>query len=166
MIAVSDATPLIGLATIGRFGLLRRLFGQIYIPAAVYSEVVVAGREIGGAKREVSAATWINHVSVTDQLAVEVLLDQLDRGEAETIVLAKELRADWVLIDERKGRRKATELGLQMVGTVGLLVRAKQLGWLEVLRPELERLRTEGFSLSQRVVDGVLQQVGEMSTER
>ena len=63
-------------------------------------------------------------MSVQDRLAVEVLLDELDLGEAETIVLAREIGADWVLMDEKKGRRKLTQLGLRKIGTVGILLRA------------------------------------------
>lgn len=91
MIVVSNATPLIGLATIQRFHLLHELFGGIHIAPSVYHEVVVMGRESGGAKREVSASSWIEVRPVKDRLAVDVLLDELDLGEAETIVLACEL---------------------------------------------------------------------------
>jgi uncharacterized protein len=161
MIVVSNTTPLIGLATIQRFDVLEQLFGKIHIPQAVYDKAVTAGREAGGAKREVIAAVWIETVPVQDQLAVEVLLDELDRGEAETIVLARELNADWVLMDEKKGRRKLTELGLDRIGTLGILLKAKQVGLLPQLRPELERLRQQGFSISQGVINAVLQQAGE-----
>lgn len=126
MIVVSNTTPLIGLASIQRFDLLRQIFGELIIAQAVYDEAVVAGREIGGAKREVLAADWIKTVHVKDRLAVEVLLDELDLGEAETIVLARELAADWVLMDEKKGRRKLTPLGLQKIGTVGILLKANR----------------------------------------
>ena len=102
MIVVSNTTPLIGLASIQQFDLLQSLFGKIYIPQAVFDEAVTAGRAEGGAKREVSAADWIKIVPVKDQLAVDVLLDELDRGEAETIVLAGELNADWVLMAEKR----------------------------------------------------------------
>ena len=61
---------------------------------------------------------------------MEVLLDEIDLGEAETIVLARELGADWVLMDEKKGRRKLTEMGLPKIGTVGILLKAKQVGLL------------------------------------
>ena len=161
MIIVSNTTPLIGLATIRRFDFLRQFFGEIYIPRAVYDEAVVAGEEIGGAKREISTATWIHTVEVEDRLAVEVLLDELDLGEAETIVLACELDADWVLMDERKGRRKLAQLGMPKIGTVGILLKAKRVGLLPIVRPELEKLRRRGFSISQAVVDAVLQQAGE-----
>jgi len=161
MIIVSNTTPLIGLASIQRFDLLQKLFGELYIAQAVYDEAVTAGREVGGAKREVSTATWSKTVSVKDRLAVEVLLDELDLGEAETIVLARELGADWVLMDEKKGRRKLTQMGLQKIGTVGILLKAKQIGLLSVIRPELEELRQQGFSISQAVIDAVLRQANE-----
>ena len=161
MIVVSDTTPLIGLASIGRFDLLRLLFDKLYIPRAVYQEAVVAGREEGGAKREVSEASWIEVVEVKDRLAVEVLLDELDLGEAETIVLAKELGSDWVLMDEKKGRRKLTQLGIKKIGTVGILLRAKQLGYIDSVRDEIYPLLENGFSLSQSVIDAVLEQAGE-----
>jgi uncharacterized protein len=101
MIIVSNTTPLIGLASIQRFDLLRQLFGEVHVAQAVYDEAVTAGREASGAKHEVSTAAWIKTVSVQDRLAVEVLLDEMDLGEAETIVLARELSAAWVLILDR-----------------------------------------------------------------
>jgi hypothetical protein len=161
MIVVSNTTPLIGLAVIQRFDLLYQLFEKIYIPQAVYDEAVTMGREEGGAKQEVSTADWIETIQVKDRLAVEVLLDELDLGEAETIVLAREIGADWVLMDEKKGRRKLTELGLNKVGTVGILLKAKQVGLLPQVRPDLERLRALSFSISQQVMDAVLRQAGE-----
>ena len=161
MIVVSDTTPLIGLATIDRFALLQQLFGEIHIAQAVFDEAVTAGREEGGAKREVSAAAWVKIVPVTDRLAVEVLLDELDLGEAETIVLARELNADWVLMDEKKGRRKLSQLGISKIGTLGLLLKAKQSGLLSVIQPEVERLRQQGFSVSSSVVDVILTEAGE-----
>jgi len=161
MIVVANTTPLIGLASIQRFNLLRKLFGELSIAQAVYDEAVVAGHESGGAKHEVSTATWIKTVSVKDRLAVEVLLDEMDLGEAETVVLARELGADWVLMDEKKGRRKLTELGLKKIGTLGILLKAKQAGLLSVIRPDIEQLHQRGFSISQDVIDSVLRQANE-----
>lgn len=161
MIVVSNATPLIGLAVIHRIDLLRRFFGEITIPQAVYDEAVIAGREAGGAKQEILAVDWIKVVTVKDRLAVEILLDELDLGEAETIVLAREINADWVLMDERKGRRKLAQLNQQKIGTLGILLKARQSGLLPALKPELELLRQNSFSISQQVIDEILHQVGE-----
>ena len=161
MIIVSNTTPLIGLAVIQRFDLLRQFFGEITIPQAVHDEAVIAGHEAGGTKQEVLAADWIKVVPVKDRLAVELLLDELDLGEAETIVLAREINADWVLMDERKGRRKLAQLNQQKIGTLGILLKARQSGLLSALKPELELLRQNGFSIGQQIVDEILHQVGE-----
>lgn len=161
MLVVSNTTPLIGLASIQRFNLLHQIFGKIYIAQAVYDEAVASGREVGGAKKEVSAASWIETVNVKDRLAVEVLLDELDLGEAETIILAREMSAEWVLMDEKKGRRKLNQLNIQKIGTVGILLKAKEAGLIPIIRPDLERLRRQSFSISQSVVDAVLRQANE-----
>jgi predicted nucleic acid-binding protein len=161
MIVVSNTTPLVALATLNRFNLFRDLFGEIFIPQAVYSEAMRAGRKIGGAREEVQTADWVKRVTIRDQLAVNLLLDELDRGEAETIVLAHEIKADWVLMDEKKGRRKLAQLQIPHIGTVGLLLWAKQEGLLDQLQPELEFLRQKGFSLSQPVLKMILRQAQE-----
>ena len=161
MIIVSNTTPLIGLAVIQRFALLRQFFGEITIQQAVYDEAVIAGREAGGAKQEILAADWIKVVAAKDRLAVEILLDELDLGEAKTIVLTREINADWVLMDERKGRRKLAQLNQQKIGTLGILLKARQSGLLSVLKRELELLRQNGFSISQQIIDEILHQVGE-----
>jgi len=161
MIVVANTTPLIGLASIQKFNLLQQLFGEIYIPQAVYDEAVAAGREEGGAKREVSGATWIKIVQVQDRLAVEVLLDELDLGEAEVIVLARELNADWVLMDERKARRKLAQMGINRIGTLGILLKAKQARHLDTIRPEIDKLQKQSFRMSHDVMEVVLKEAGE-----
>ena len=91
-----------------------------------------------------------------------MLLDELDLGEAETIVLAKEINADWVLMDEKKGRRKLTQLGLAKIGTVGLLVKAKEIGLLAEIKPEIKALTETSFNLSESVINTVLRQANEL----
>lgn len=90
-----------------------------------------------------------------------MLLDELDLGEAETIVLARELKADWVLMDEKKGRRKLDPLGMAKIGTLGLLLKAKQIGLLSAIRPAVERLHRQGFSISQAIMAAMLMEAGE-----
>ena len=136
MIVVSDTTPLIGLASIGRLKLLQALFGDVYIPQAVFDETVTHGREESKAKKEVSKADWIHIVEVKDRLAVSVLLDEMDLGEVETIILASEMNADWVLMDEKKGRRKLAQLNIPKIGTLGTLLKAKQFGLIPLLRAD------------------------------
>ena len=94
--------------------------------------------------------------------AVVALLDELDQGEAETIVLAQELNAEWVLMDEKAGRRKLTEMGINKIGTLGILLRAKSTGLLSAVRPEIEKLRAQHFSISQAVIDAILKEANEL----
>ena len=160
MIVVSNATPLIAMAMADRFDLIQKIFGRIYIPQGVYEEVVEQGGERFGAT-DVRQAVWIQVVQAKDGLAVEVLEDDLGKGESETIVLAREMQADWVLVDERLARRKLDLFGVRTIGTLGILLRAKELGLLQRIRPEVDKLRTRGFRLSRHVYEDVLQMAGE-----
>jgi predicted nucleic acid-binding protein len=161
MIVVSDTTPLIGLASIGRLEILQELFGEVYIPQAVYDETVTHGRAEGNAKQDVDNAAWIHIMQVQDRLAVNILLDEMDLGEVETIVLAGEMEANWVLMDEKKGRRKLSQLNIPKIGTIGVLLKAKQIGLISNLKHEIEGLQKMGFAISQMAVDEVLKMAGE-----
>jgi uncharacterized protein len=141
--------------------LLQELFGEVYIPRAVFDETVTFGRENSKAKQLVSNASWIHVVEVKDRLAVNVLLDEMDLGEVETIVLASEMNADWVLMDEKKGRRKLSQLNIPKIGTLGILLKAKELNLIPVLKPEIEELQKSEFSISPLLVEEILDAAGE-----
>ena len=106
-------------------------------------------------------ANWINVTTVIDKLAVEILLDELDIGEAETIVLSKEISADLVLMDEKKGRRKVRQLGLKLSGTIGILLRAKEEKLIKQIKPELDLLLANRFHLSESLRKDALRLAGE-----
>lgn len=106
MIVVSNSGPLISLARIGHFYLLYELYDELYLPTAVREEVVNFGAGRPGVV-EVENAQWIRVVNISDRQAVDRLRENLDLGESEAIVLAMELQADWLLIDEARGRRFA-----------------------------------------------------------
>jgi len=157
---VSNSGPLIALAAIGRLSLLKDLFGQVCVPQAVYDEVVVNGEGEPGA-REVAEAEWIKTVIVEDHLAVSLLREELDAGESEAIVLAQELDASYVLIDDGMARRKARFIGLHMTGTLGILLMAKEAGLISAVKPVLEELRQTDFRMSPRVYQAVLHKADE-----
>ena len=160
MIVVSDATPLIALSKIEKLSLLQRLFGDLYVPPAVYAEVVTHAPEYPGAS-EIGQAAWITTMHLQDTTKVRYLRTELDLGEAEALVLAEELNADWVLLDESKARRIAKALDIPCIGTVGLLLIAKRRGYVTGLRPLLDQLRSQRFHLSDRLYEAVLRQAGE-----
>ncbi|MFM7840791.1 MAG: DUF3368 domain-containing protein, partial [Nitrospira sp.] len=92
---------------------------------------------------------------------VTSLLPQLDRGGSEAIVLAEELQADLVVMDESAGRRVLAARGIAFVGTVGVLMQAKQQGLIVALKTELDQLRACGVHLTDRVYQACLTASGE-----
>ncbi len=161
LIAVSDATPLIALSKLEKLSWLRDIFGEVIIPEAVYEEIVVKGQGRAGYE-EIKTSGWIRTIPVADRIRTNYLLTQLDPGESEAIVLAEELNADWLLMDEIHGRAIAQRLGLSIVGTVGILVLAKQRGWIPEVRALLDALIEQNFWLSQAMYKAVLRDVGEL----
>jgi predicted nucleic acid-binding protein len=150
MIVVANAGPLIALARVGQFDLLRAVYRRVHIPPAVRDEVMASGSGLPGAA-EAGAATWLHIVEVRDRTAVQLLRDRLDAGESEAIVLAVELRADLLLIDEARGRRVAEARGLNKTGTVGTLVVAKKRGLISTVTPLLDELWAGGFRMSEEL---------------
>jgi hypothetical protein len=159
---VSNASPLINLARIGRLGLLARVFNQVIIPEAVWQEVVVDGEGQPGAE-EVRQADWIVREVASNRQLVHSLRQELDAGEAEAIALSVEINADWLLMDERLGRETARHFGLGYIGLIGVLQVAKRRGEIEMLRPLLAQLRDlAGFRVSPALYERILQEEGEL----
>jgi predicted nucleic acid-binding protein len=150
--AVCNASPIIGLAQIGHLDLLRLLFEHIYIPSAVAREI----------EPSVPAADWIVERALTQPLAAQILGASLDAGESEAISLAVELSAGTVVLDDWPARQLAIALGLPVVGTLGVLVRAKSRGLLPTVRPHLEALTSHGFWAGPELMQRILRSVGEV----
>lgn len=161
MIVVSNTSPLTSLAAIGRFELLRELFGRIHIAEGVWHELNHGGRRHPGS-REVESAAWVDRHEVENRTLVTILRRDLDRGEAETLALGIELKADLVLLDEQEGRHAASRIGLQSLGVLGILLQAKRSRKITEIRPLLDALRQQaGFFLGDRLCRDVLEQAGE-----
>lgn len=161
MIVVSDTSPLIALATIGKLDLLKQLYGEVLVPRAVHDEAASVRPEAPGAM-EVRSASWIHVRAVNDQLLVAALSLHLDVGEAEAIALAVESDADLLLMDERRGRLAAMRLGRRVVGVLGALVEAKQRNLITHVRPLLDTLATDaGFRISPELHARVLEAASE-----
>jgi predicted nucleic acid-binding protein len=160
MIVVADSTPLIALASIDQFNLLKGLFGTVLIPEAVFREVVTRGRGRPGSE-EVRKADWIKVQAPKDRAKVVFLLSDLDEGEAEALVLAEEVSADWIIVDETKARLAAEFIHLHFIGTVGVLLLAKKVGKIPIVRPLLDHLKTNKFYISESTYSAILEQAGE-----
>lgn len=157
MIVVSNSSPLIALAKVGKLHILRDLFGKITIPKAVWYEVAVRGKGKPGAE-EVEKAEWIEVKEVRDKLSVEVLKGEIEVGEAEAIVLAKELNADLLIIDESIPRIIAESVGLRVVGSLAILYIAKKRGLIDEDFDEIvKELRAKRVRFSNDVINRLKQ---------
>ena len=154
---VSNTTPLIAFARIGELDLLQKIIGYILIPDAVWREVTQAGNRLGA--EEIRNAPWVESRRV--RTIPPELIPLLDPGETEAIALAEEITASELLLDERAARAIATARGVNIIGTAGLLARAKQRGFVTAVRPFLEHMPVEGFRYSRRFVEGFLKELGE-----
>ena len=114
MIVISDSTVLIGLAKIDKTELLQKLFKEIYIPNAVFQEVAEEGYGKPGSQF-IKDSLWIIKKQVIDYTEVYLLMTSLDRGEAEVLVLAKNMQADLILMDEEKARKSAVMAGYNVM---------------------------------------------------
>lgn len=125
-VVVSDTSPLRVLAHLGHLGWLSDLFDQVFLPPAVAFEL----RQPPATFQPLEVSTWPYLQDRAPQNAARVaeLLSVLDAGEAEAIALAEEVNAELVLIDELAGREVARRGGFTVVGTLGILLEAKQRG--------------------------------------
>lgn len=125
MPVVSNTSPVLNPAIVGRLALLHEQFGEVWIPAAVMEELRVTEDLPGSqAVREAVQAGWLVVENVADQALARVLQRDLDKGEAEAIALAVQAKAECVLLDEREGRKAAKSLGLRVTGTRGFASRS------------------------------------------
>lgn len=162
MIIVSDTSPINNLAAINHLHLLNQLYGTVFIPEAVYRELTDPNFPVAGAT-EVQTFDWIQTRTISDRTIVETLSNELDIGEAEAIALAIEMKADQVLIDERRGRLVASRLNLRYTGILGVLVEAKSKGLIAEVRPLLDALINKaGFWVAEPLYNSVLQLVNEI----
>lgn len=155
---VSNTTPIISLLKLNRLELLQKLYEQIYIPTAVFNEIE-AGKTKGYYK-DLSKIDWIYIAEIQNKQAVKYFLD-LDAGEAEAIVLATEINADLIILDEKLGRFHAKHADLKVTGTIGVLIKAKSEGFVEELKPLLNELTDKDVWISEKLKREILEIVGE-----
>lgn len=153
MIVVSDTSCITNLIAIGRAHLLADVFGRVIIPSAVRDELLVEHEDL---------PAFIEVQTVKDAAAVfAILSDEIDLGEAEAVILAEELNADVLLIDESAGRALAAQRGLRIVGVLGVFREAKARGFVSEIRPDVDALQARGFWISPALRERVLRDLGE-----
>ncbi|MDU9050562.1 MAG: DUF3368 domain-containing protein [Candidatus Electrothrix sp. Rat3] len=159
MIIISDSSPLISLAIIGQLELPEKLFDQLFVPSAVFEEVTRADKPFAK-DLEVFLNGRIKHVK--NKMAVEMLSENIGAGEAEAIVFALEQQPAIILIDDLKARKFAKLKGLNIIGTMGILLKAKHEGLIKEIKPFIAELLMNDIRISRRIVDITLQAASEV----
>jgi predicted nucleic acid-binding protein len=155
---VTNATPIISLAVIDKLSIFKELFGKVYVPKAVYNEI--QGGQYPGYKELDSDLFEV--ISIKSAEYLDLLLNDLDAGEAESIVVAKEMNADMLIIDERLGYKIAQTQGLFAIGTLTVLLMAKNKGIIKKIKPLLDEMIEKGRWFSPKVYDYFLKSIGEL----
>lgn len=161
-LVISDSSVLIHLARIDRLDLLKTFFRKITLPPSVWREVVDEGRGRPGAFTIEKAQKdgWINVVEPQNKNIIQLLMQQLDAGEAQALALAIEHENSTLLIDEAEGRKIASIYHVHIIGTIGLLIRAFYENKINSFQAELDRLVNEGgFRISKNLYEKVRNQV-------
>lgn len=156
MLVVSDTTAISNLLQINSLDLLQKIYGKVVVPKAVEKELLVLGK-LGFPIRDVLAWPWVETKVLSDASLYRPLFEELDEGEAESIALAIELQASYLLIDEKKGRQAAKDNNLQIIGTLGVIIEAKRKGRISNIRSTMDELRKIGFWISTSLYQRVLE---------
>lgn len=145
---IVDSACLIGLERIGQLDILPQVFSPILIPPAVAGEVNLN-------------MSWLTIETPNNQALIVTLKTQLDPGESEAIALAVERPETFIILDDLSAREFALQLNLKVIGTVGLLLRAKRQGVVLEIKPLLQALGDADFRISEALVRKALQLAGE-----
>jgi predicted nucleic acid-binding protein len=153
VIVIADTTPVNYLILINEINILALLYGRVIIPMAVFEE-------LRNSSAPLAVRTWMEQLP--DWLEVRtpatsqyIGLVKLDAGERDAILLAEELAADRLIIDELHGRREAERRGLHVIGTLGVLKDAAEAGLLD-LANAIESLRKTSFYIAPEILSRLL----------
>ena len=159
MIVVSDTTPLITLMKASQLDILHKLFGEVVIPEAVYNELT-SNNSFKDETELIKNSSFIRVVAVKDRKTVSVLqrATGLDLGESEAIVYADDNETDLLLMDEASGRKVASDMGIEIMGSVGVLVLASREGHLSVSETEeaFHRILSSNRHISEKLINDAL----------
>ena len=151
---IGDSSALVALATMDRLDLLEKIFGKIYVPQAVYDEVTISYKA-----QSVKLKEFLADKIVSVELDISKM--GLGQGELEAIVLYKNMDADFLLIDDRRAKKFAKLNGVNVIGSLGVMILAKDGGFVNSIREDLEKLTESSLFISQDLVDRILIEAGE-----
>ena len=157
---VVNTTPLIALAAAGCFNTLPLLYQRVIVPLEVADEIRAGGKH-GIGVAELNSSPWLQ-IQTGNAAIPAYLANALDRGEAAVIATALDRGIRLVCIDETVGRRVARLSGLDLTGSLGILIKAKHGGFPVVIADAVRRMRDQGIWLSAQVIASALAAAGEV----
>ncbi len=146
---IGDSSALITLAIVDQLDLLEKLFDELFVPYAVYNEVTKVDKPYGARLGDFLE----NKVKKVD-LKIEKL--GLGSGELEAITLYRELDADLLLIDDNRGKKFAVLNGIKVIGSLGVLIKAKESGYIKEVKPLINLIEKSEIYISEKLIDQVL----------
>jgi len=152
---IVNSTPLISLIALDKLDILRDLYSEIIIPTAVYDEISVKDNFT------LLQHDWIKVKEITNEVAKGAFTTALHEGEVEVLILAKEISADLVIIDDGLARKHAKYLGIELTGTIGILLKAKENGFINEVKCYLDKLVENNFYISNSIYDKILKLTNE-----
>jgi|ERR1044072_3744265 predicted nucleic acid-binding protein len=157
---VVNTTPFLALGACNQIDLLRSLYDRVVVPEEVLRELSLGGVTSLSTGLTAAHLKWVEVLPLSNPPSA-TLLGKLDPGEAHVIALALELGFEWVVMDERKGRKLAANHGLEVIGSLGILLKAKGAGLLPAVKPCIDAMISQGIWIDAALAALVLRTVGE-----
>lgn len=157
---VVNTSPLLALAACAQLELLRRLHRRVVVPHAVITELERGHAQAKLLALETERPDWLEVAALISPPS-PLLTAYLDAGEAAVIALAVKQAIRRVVIDERRARMVARTMGLEVMGSIGILLRAKREGFIAEIKPSIEAMQAQGIRLSERLLEFALHEAGE-----
>ena len=158
-VVISNTSPIFYLHRLRLLDLLQELYQKIIVPKAVVAELET-GRRQGEDVPDIDNYKWIETQAVRSSQILGLSTD-FGSGETEVLALALEVSESLVIIDEKLARKIARLRGLRVTGTAGVLLKAKQEGYISAVKPLLDQLQEIHFHLSDNVRTLILSKAGE-----
>ncbi|MDD5434863.1 MAG: DUF3368 domain-containing protein [Nitrospira sp.] len=163
MKVVCDTNIIIDFSKIGQLNLIKEVFDEVLIPHEVKEELMAGEADgVEDADLKKVLTEWISIKTIKDRFAYENLKIHIDKGEAASIILYKETNADLLAINDLKARGIARALEVRIIGTLGILLLAKDRGLINEIKPIMEKLRTIGAYISSSLYNRILKDAGEL----
>lgn len=158
---IVNSTPLIILSNAQSLSVLKSVYNEITIPKAVFDEVTA--KEDSACNELRDNLDWIHIENISNEASKRMYQAKLHAGEVEVMILAQETNAELVILDDNAAKKTAKFLGLTVTGTLGVLLKAKNLGIIPSIKPIIDRIRDNGFFITDDIYNLVLNKAGEIN---